>query len=282
MSSVGSDRSGYRLTVPGKRRGLLLDWAGRSDVGRRRAVNEDSVLFSPPVFAVADGMGGHAAGDRASAAVVDRLAALAGLAEHGYLEVSRLDGALAAAADDIEDFAAHIPIGAGTTVTGVLLALVEGDPHFAVFNIGDSRVYLLTEGEFSRVTRDHSVVQELVDAGVIDASQAEDHPESNVITRAVGFRESPQPDLWMLPMRPGMRLLLCSDGLTKEVDDRRIRRYLAEGATAAETADVLMDAALAAGGRDNVTVVVIDVLAPVQSPRRGSPGADPRSGGTGS
>lgn len=282
MSSVGSDRSGYRLTVPGKRRGLTLDWAGRSDVGRRRAVNEDSVLFSPPVFAVADGMGGHAAGDRASAAVVERLAALAELAEHGYLEVSRLDGALAAAADDIEDFAAHIPIGAGTTVTGVLLALVDGDPHFAVFNIGDSRVYLFAEGEFSRVTRDHSVVQEMVDAGLIDERQAEDHPESNVITRAVGFRENPQPDLWMLPMRPGMRLLLCSDGLTKEVDDRRIRRYLAEGGTAAETADDLMDAALAAGGRDNVTVVVIDVMAPVQSPRRDSPGVVPRSGGTGS
>lgn len=282
MSSVGSDRSGYRLTVPGKRRGLVLDWAGRSDVGRRRAVNEDSVLFSPPVFAVADGMGGHAAGDRASAAVVERLAALAELAEHGYLDVSRLDGALAAAADDIDDFAAHIPIGAGTTVTGVLLALLDGDPHFAVFNIGDSRVYLFADGEFSRVTRDHSVVQEMVDAGLIDERQAEDHPESNVITRAVGFRESPQPDLWMLPMRPGMRLLLCSDGLTKEVDDRRIRRYLTESGSAAQTADDLMDAALAAGGRDNVTVVVIDVMAPVQPQRRESTGGVPRSGGTGS
>jgi serine/threonine protein phosphatase PrpC len=267
VSSVGRDRSGYKLAVPGKRRGLVLDWAGRSDVGRRRAVNEDSVLVSPPVFAVADGMGGHAAGD---------------LAEHGYLDVARLDGALSAAADDIDDFAAHIPIGAGTTVTGVLLALVAGEPHVAVFNIGDSRVYLLADDEFSRVTRDHSVVQEMVDAGLIDAAQAEDHPESNVITRAVGFRESPQPDLWMLPMRPGMRLLLCSDGLTKEVDDRRIRRYLAAGGSAAETADDLMDAALAAGGRDNVTVVVIDVMAPVPSARRDSPGAVPRSGGTGS
>jgi serine/threonine protein phosphatase PrpC len=282
MNSVGRDRSGFRLTVPGKRRGFVLDWAGRSDVGRRRAVNEDSVLVSPPVFAVADGMGGHAAGDRASAAVVDRLAALAGLADHGYLDVSRLDGALAAAADDIDDFAAHIPIGAGTTVTGVLLALVEGEPHFAVFNIGDSRVYLLADGEFSRVTRDHSVVQEMVDAGLIDERQAEDHPESNVITRAVGFRESPQPDLWMLPMRPGMRLLLCSDGLTKEVDDRRIRRYLTESGAAAETADDLMDAALVAGGRDNVTVVVIDVMAPVAQPRRDATGSVPRSGGTAS
>jgi protein phosphatase len=280
MSSVGRDRSGYRLTVPGKRRSYVLDWAGRSDVGRKRVVNEDSVLVAPPVFAVADGMGGHAAGDRASAAVVERLAALAGTAEHGYLDVAGLDGALTAAADDIDDFAAHIPIGAGTTVTGVLLALQAGEPHFAVFNIGDSRVYLLADGEFSRVTRDHSVVQEMVDAGLIDERQAEDHPDSNVITRAVGFRESPRPDLWMLPMRPGMRLLLCSDGLTKEVDDRRIRGYLAAGASAAETADDLMDAALAAGGRDNVTVVVIDVAAPAQRPQRDAVSTVPSSGGT--
>lgn len=280
MSSVGRDRAGYRLTVPGRRRGFVLDWAGRSDVGRKRQVNEDSVLVGPPVFAVADGMGGHAAGDRASAAVIERLAALAASSERGYLDITRLDGALTAAANDIDEIAAHIPIGAGTTVTGVILALVDGEPHFAVFNIGDSRVYLLVDDEFARITRDHSVVQEMVDAGLIDELQAEDHPESNVITRAVGFRESPRPDIWMLPMRPGMRLLLCSDGLTKEVDDRRLRRYLAEGASAAETADHLMDAALAAGGRDNVTVVVIDVAAPAPRATWDSESPVPRSGGT--
>lgn len=259
MNSVGRDRSGYRLAVPGRRRGFVLDWAGRSDVGRKRQVNEDSLLVGPPVFAVADGMGGHAAGDRASAAVIDRLAALGALADRGYLDVERLDGALAAAADDIDAFAAHIPVGAGTTVTGAIVALLDGDPHFAVFNIGDSRVYLFVDGEFARITRDHSVVQELVDAGLIDEIQAEHHPDSNVITRAVGFRESPRPDVWWLPMRAGMRLLLCSDGLTKELDDRRLRERLESGGTAAEVADDLMDAALVAGGRDNVTVVVIDV-----------------------
>lgn len=270
MTQVGRDRAGFRLAVPGRRRGLVLEWAGRSDVGHRRTVNEDSVLVGPPVFAVADGMGGHAAGDKASAAVVERLAALGTEAERGYLKLDRLTGALAAAADDIEDFAAHIAVGAGTTVTGVVLALEDGEPHFAVFNIGDSRVYLLADGEFSRVTRDHSVVQEMVDAGLLDAADAEHHPDSNVITRAVGFREAPRPDLWMLPMRPGMRLLLCSDGLTKEVDDARIRRMLADEGTAAATADALMDAALAAGGRDNVTVVVLDVAAPPPAPRPAS------------
>jgi len=280
MSVVGRDRTGYKLTIPGKRRGFVLDWAGRSDIGKRRAVNEDSVLVGPPVFAVADGMGGHAAGDKASAAVVERLASLRAVASHGYLDVDRLEGALTAAADDIDIFAAHIPIGAGTTVTGAVLALKDGEPHFAVFNIGDSRVYLLIDGEFSRVTTDHSVVQEMVDAGLLDASEAENHPDSNVITRAVGFRDDPRPDVWMLPVRPGMRLLLCSDGLTKEVSDKHIRGHLSTGASAAETADELMDAALAAGGRDNVTVVVIDVAAAVAKPKRDAAHPGPNSGGT--
>jgi PPM family protein phosphatase len=270
VSSVGRDRTGYKLAVPGRRRGFVLDWAGRSDVGRKRTVNEDSVLVGPPVFAVADGMGGHAAGDRASAAVVERLAALRGDADLDYVELGRLDEALAAAAGDIDEFSAHIPIGAGTTVTGAVLALQDGEPHFAVFNIGDSRVYSWGDGAFRRVTRDHSVVQELVDAGLLHADDAEGHPESNVITRAVGFRDDPHPDVWMLPVQPGMRLLLCSDGLTKEIDDARIRSVLADGGSAAETADVLMDAALAAGGRDNVTVVVIDVATPAPKPRKDS------------
>lgn len=274
MSIVGRDRSGFKLGVPGRRRGFVLDWAGRSDIGRKRAVNEDSVLVGPPVFAVADGMGGHAAGDRASAAVVERLAALRAAADRGYLELPHLEEAIRAAAGDIDELAAHIPVGAGTTVTGTVLTLHDGEPCFAVFNIGDSRVYLLdAEGGFSRVTRDHSVVQELVDAGLLAEEDAEDHPESNVITRAVGFRDDPRPDVWILPIEPGMRLLLCSDGLTKELDDARIRSHLAEGGTAARTADGLMDAALAAGGRDNVTVVVIDVAASAPKPRGGA-GAD--------
>jgi PPM family protein phosphatase len=280
VSVVGRDRTGYKLTIPGKRRGFVLAWAGRSDVGKRRAVNEDSVLVGPPVFAVADGMGGHAAGDKASAAVVERLAALRADADHGYLDVDRLEGALTAAADDIDVFAAHIPIGAGTTVTGAVLALKDGEPYFGVFNIGDSRVYLLVDGHFSRVTTDHSVVQEMVDAGLLDERDAENHPDSNVITRAVGFRDDPRPDVWMLPVRPGMRLLLCSDGLTKEVSDKHIQGHLSAGASAAETADELMDAALAAGGRDNVTVVVIDVAAAAAKPKRDAVTAGPSSGGT--
>lgn len=280
MSVVGQDRTAYRLTVPGKRRGYVLAWAGRSDVGHRRAVNEDSVLVGPPVFAVADGMGGHAAGDRASAAVIGRLASLNDGADDGYLDIESIEEALVAAAGDIDVFAAHIPVGAGTTVTGAVLALDEGEPHFAVFNIGDSRVYHWDGTDLTRVTTDHSVVQEMVDAGLIDESDAENHPDSNVITRAVGFRDVPRPDLWMLPIKPGMRLLLCSDGLTKEVSDPQIRGILSSGTTAAETADELMDAALAAGGRDNVTVVVIDVATSAAKLKREPASTNPGPGRT--
>ena len=104
-------------------------------------------------------------------------------------------------------------------------------------------------------------MQELVDAGLIAAEDADSHPESNVITRALGFHDEPLPDIWRISARPGMRLLICSDGLTKELGDERLRLHLAAGMSAAETASALVDAALAAGGRDNVTVVVLDVLA---------------------
>jgi protein phosphatase len=117
------------------------------------------------------------------------------------------------------------------------------------------------------VTIDHSVVQELVDAGVIAPEMADSHPESNVITRALGFHDEPIPDIWRVPVRQGMRLMICSDGLTKELGDDRLRLHLASGMPAAETASALVDAALAAGGRDNVTVIVVDVVEAPRTPR---------------
>jgi serine/threonine protein phosphatase PrpC len=140
------------------------------------------------------------------------------------------------------------------------LTVSGDDPYFAVFNVGDSRVYRAAEGEFEQVTVDHSVVQELVDAGAITRRQAETHPDSNVITRAIGFNEPPMPDYWMMPLEPGLRLLACSDGLSKELDEDRIRALLTAGAPAQETADAMVQAALESGGRDNVTVVIVDVL----------------------
>jgi protein phosphatase len=264
VSHIGKDRTGHRIPLPGGGT-VVLSWAARSDVGHRRTSNEDSVVVAAPMFAVADGMGGHAAGDRASAAAVEHLSPRKGVR---FLDVATLESSLAAAAHDIDTLAEGIPIGVGTTVTGAALMLIDGVPAFAVFNIGDSRVYRLEDNELTRVTTDHSVVQELVDAGMITAEDAESHPESNVITRALGFRDDPRPDVVMVPVRPGLRLLICSDGLTKELGDDRIRMLLAAGLVPAETAGALVDAALAAGGRDNVTVAVVDV---VDAPGPGAP-----------
>lgn len=241
--------------TPGTR--VSLSWTALSDVGHRRQVNEDSLLARSPIFAVADGMGGHSAGDFASAAVVTRLA------EQVTAEVADQDGitvALRAAVDDMTRGVGDTDRGTGTTVTGIALTAQNGQACWLVFNIGDSRVYQYADGKLSQLTVDHSIVQELIDAGAITTAEAEVHPHSNVITRAVGFNEDPVPDYWYIPLVSGSRLLACSDGLTKELTEYGIRHFLAEGATTADAAQLLMDAALGNGGRDNVTVVVVDVL----------------------
>lgn len=257
MTQIGEDSTGRMLAVPHGDATLTLAWAAVTDVGRRRAANEDSYIARPPVFAVADGMGGHLAGDLASAAVVIRLGErVAG----DFATTADVDRALVEASFDIGVVAGDSDIGVGTTVTGALLTELEGVPYFAVFNIGDSRVYRFDGGELEQVTVDHSLVQELVDSGLITKAQAYQHPEGNIITRAIGFEARPVPDYTLLPLTRGTRLLLCSDGLTGELRDERLRHHLAAGRSAAETAATLVDAALEAGGRDNVTVVVIDVL----------------------
>ncbi|WP_166865196.1 PP2C family serine/threonine-protein phosphatase [Salinibacterium sp. ZJ70] len=274
MTRRGEDSTG-RSFVTARGANVTLAWAGATDVGHRRAVNEDSLVLVPPVFAVADGMGGHSAGDRASSAVVERLGVLADVVGE-----SAIGDALTLAANDIDALSVDMPLGAGTTVTGAVLDLSGERPAFLVFNVGDSRVYSFIRNELLQVTRDHSVVQELVDAGIIEPHEAEAHPESNVITRALGFREDPNPDFWRIPLVAGMRLLLCSDGLTKELDAARIRLHMAARLTAGETANALVDAALAAGGRDNITVIVIDVTS-VDGTQWGADGPDYDEGSTG-
>lgn len=267
MTRIGEDGTQVHVALPGHDDDLVLSWSARTDVGRRRTANEDSVLVGLPLFAVADGMGGHAAGDRASKAVIERLAREPG----PFAQLPALEKAFIDAGTEIDALAEGIPLGVGTTVTGAALVFDQPEPSFLVFNIGDSRVYRFERNELSQVTIDHSVVQELVDAGLIAAEDAERHPESNVITRALGFHDEPLPDIWRVPVRAGMRLLICSDGLTKELADDRLRLHLAAGMPAGETASALVDAALAAGGRDNVTVVVLDVLvAPAASQREES------------
>jgi len=242
--------------TPGGAGRLTLSWGAATDTGHRRAANEDSLIARWPIFAVADGMGGHSAGDLASAAVVTRLDEQI---PADFSAQETVDTALQLATDDIDEISIGRELGVGTTVTGAVVTLHLGVPYFSVFNIGDSRVYQYDHNELRQVSIDHSLVQEMVDAGLLDRDQAEGHPESNVITRAVGFGAPPVADYWMLPIDAGSRLLVCSDGLTKELNEERIRVTLAAGRPAGETADLLVSEALAAGGRDNVTVVVLDV-----------------------
>jgi len=280
VTEVGRTSAELALTLPGRAdAGLRLAWGAATDVGLKRKLNEDSYIAESPVFAVADGMGGHSAGDVASAAVVTRLAEALG---PDFVEPSVIELALHDATDDIARAAADLPLGVGTTVTGAALTLHDGEPYWVVFNVGDSRVYAWgavgvpdsgasesdaaeSGGELPaglvQITVDHSVVQELVAAGLIRPEDAESHPESNVITRAVGFNAEPRIDFWAVPARAGLRLLLCSDGLSKELDDRAIGGILGSGLSPVDAAEALVAAAVQSGGRDNVTTVVVDVVA---------------------
>lgn len=258
MTQIGRSNRRHNVVVPGPHGGRIgLAWAALSDTGYRRSSNEDSLLARAPIFVVADGMGGHTAGDFASAAVVTRLAEQ--LSAH-FVERDRINDALRAAVDDIARGVGTTDLGTGTTVTGVALTLVDGEPHWLVLNIGDSRVYQLIDGVLDQLTIDHSIVQELIDSGTITPAEAEVHPHSNVITRAVGFNEDPVPDYWLIPIVAGARILVCSDGLTKELTEHGIRHFLSDGSSALDAAKMLMDAALGNGGRDNVSVIVLDVL----------------------
>jgi protein phosphatase len=257
VTEIGTGNNNFTIEIPGGDGVVRIAWSAATDTGRKRAANEDSYVAQSPLFAVADGMGGHSAGDLASAAVVERLAEII---TEDFLTPKSIERALEEATADITEIAADSVLGVGTTVTGAALTLQDGEPYFAVFNIGDSRVYCFDRNELFQVTVDHSVVQELVEAGALTRDEAEHHPDSNVITRAVGFNAQPMPDFWMVQLHAGLRFLICTDGLTKEVSDEKIRMHFAAGLSPAETAGALIDAALAAGGRDNVTAIVIDVL----------------------
>ncbi|HEY2277786.1 MAG TPA: protein phosphatase 2C domain-containing protein [Streptosporangiaceae bacterium] len=223
-----------------------------TSTGRVRQFNEDSYLARPPLYAIADGMGGHAAGDLASALAIETLTECA---REGPLSVPAVLAALEAADQAI---ARHEPAGMGTTVTGLASLETAGDHHLMVFNVGDSRVYRFAGGHLDQVTVDHSEVQELVRAGKLTRDQARTHPRRNVITRALGSGRPLRADHWLLPAIAGDRYLLCSDGLSGELPDDLILPLLA-GAGPQQAATALVDAANDAGGRDNITVIVVDV-----------------------
>lgn len=233
---------------------MRTTWGSATDRGRVRPLNEDSLLAYPPVFMVADGMGGHSAGDVASRLAVEEFAQLAGRST--------------VTPDDVHDCIQRVAVRlrdavdggtAGTTVAGAAVVAHEGASYWLVFNIGDSRVYRWTGGELEQISVDHSVVQELVDSGEIHPDQAREHPERHVITRAVGTGSEPDPDYWLIPAAPADRLLICSDGLTSELDDPTIARLLAAEPDPQGAAQLLVTSAVEAGGRDNVSAVVVDV-----------------------
>ncbi|MEO8527629.1 MAG: protein phosphatase 2C domain-containing protein [Pseudolysinimonas sp.] len=249
---MGATRA-YAWKLPGV--SVTLEVSAATDRGLVRRTNEDSHLATPPVFLVADGMGGHSFGDRASQATARVFATR--LAREEFPTIAEVLDAVREA-DRVVQTIGEDEV-AGSTLAGLAL-VVDGsssEPRWMVFNVGDSRIYRWDDG-LEQLTVDHSAVQELLDEGVIGPADVRDHPERNVVTRAIGVGDA-EPDVWILPTGGRERFLICSDGLTKELDDATIREVLnASGDDS--PADRLVSAALAAGGLDNVTVIVIEAV----------------------
>ena len=228
-------------------------YATLTDIGRVRTHNEDSVLAQPPLFVVADGLGGHEAGEVASSIAVETLR------DHAPRrpDSKALARAVRAANREVvraarEGFGKQ---GMGTTMTA---AIVEGT-HIALAHVGDSRAYLLSAGELTRVSEDHSMVADMIRRGELTEAEARYHPNRSVITRALGTDPNMIADTYDVEAAPGDRLLLCSDGLTGMLEDAAIAEMLAAYRDPAIAARMLVDAANEAGGHDNISVVIVDI-----------------------
>jgi serine/threonine protein phosphatase PrpC len=257
---------------------VALHYGVATDVGLVREVNEDSLLAEPPVFVVADGMGGHDGGEIASRIVVEEFARLA---ETGYDPRQGEDAVmdtLRSSQRRLQEYAATHrgsdggPWRGGTTAVAAVLVEQDAGPEWLLTNLGDSRIYRFTRGELVRVSTDHSVVQELVDAGRISEEQARVHPERHIVTRALGGPDPLDPDFFSLPLAEAERILLCSDGVTDLVRDDDLAAVLGGSPDPRDAADQVVAAALAAGGVDNATAVVVDVVGLSEDPT-----ADPQS-----
>ena len=255
-----------------------LPYAGGTDVGHLRADNEDAYLVNPPLFAVADGLGGHQAGEVASSIAVERLLAEAPRsADIKALAraVRSANSAVIQAAD-----AGQGRAGMGTTLTA---AMIDGT-RIVLAHVGDSRAYLLNLGTLTQITQDHSMVADMVRNGTLTAEESRVHPNRSVITRALGSDPTMSVDTFEVEAAPGDRLLLCSDGLTGMVADRDIERILGTAPSAAEAVDRLIEAANDAGGQDNITVVVAEIGADARHTahvRRAQHGSADAAGGAG-
>lgn len=227
-------------------------FGSRTDVGCVRDHNEDTLVVAPPLYAVADGMGGHAAGEVASEIAVRTLEELA---PHTADTEALCKAVVTANLSVIEAAKENGRQGMGTTLTAVVL---EGE-RMAIAQVGDSRVYLLHQGNLQQITRDHSLMAEMIEAGELTEEEARIHPQRSVITRALGSDPDMIPDLYELNVAAGDRLLLCSDGLTTMLEDSEVERIMLHHRDPQRCANTLINEAISAGGLDNVTAIVVDV-----------------------
>jgi serine/threonine protein phosphatase PrpC len=235
---------------------LIVRYAMKSDVGRSREANEDSAYAGPRLQAVADGLGGHAAGEVASAAAIDAIKPLDTSVPADDL-LGALERAVRQADTTLHDMIKADPSlsGMGTTLTGILWSGAQ----LGLVHIGDSRAYLLRDGELTQITRDHTVVQALLDEGRITPAEAASHPQRSMVLRALGS-PSAEPDLQLRDAQPGDKYLLCSDGLYDVVSAEEITRVLSTTAEPERGVAELVELANQAGGPDNITCIIAQVI----------------------
>src|SRR6218665_562539 len=219
------------------RPGLVVSTGAATHAGLRRALNEDSYIASAPVFVVADGMGRHEGGERASATVIEEFSKYIG---RPSLALDDVRAALERARDGVEHLSTTGNGRAGTTLSGVVIASVDGMGYWLAVNIGDSRTYRLADGELEQITVDHSVVQELIEAGELTPEDATTDRRRNIITRAIGASSTGDADYWLFPAELGDRVMVCSDGLTSELGDERIREIMTVNTDPQHAADALV------------------------------------------
>ncbi|MBQ3302098.1 MAG: Stp1/IreP family PP2C-type Ser/Thr phosphatase [Eggerthellaceae bacterium] len=244
------------------RKGAVTPFGSRTDVGCVREQNEDSLVVQPPLYVVADGMGGHAAGEVASEICVRTVRDNA----PSHPDAEALGNAVQEANRAIinASLLGKGREGMGTTCTA---AMLEKD-RLVIAQVGDSRAYLLHGGQLIQLTRDHSLMADMIEAGRITAEEARYHPNRSVITRALGNDPNMVPDLYEINVEEGDRLLLCSDGLSGMLLDSKIERVMNRTADPQRCASQLVNEAIAAGGSDNITVIVVDVEGKAQATQR--------------
>lgn len=251
---------------------LRFQVAAGSHPGKVRERNEDTCIVGERVWAIADGMGGAAAGGMASQIAAGCVEAFDKAHRGEAFGRQQISDLLVQVNSAILGYASRHPkaAGMGTTIAGVAPVALAGLQHWLVFHVGDSRVYRWSEGNLNQETTDHSEVQLLVDQGLLAKAEARTHPQRNVLTRCLGTPQAPIPGMRVVPCQAGDRILICSDGLTAEVEDDIIERVLRTTPNSRQAVDRLISVALDNGGRDNVSVIVIEVDAETEASLEGN------------